>query len=117
MTPLEALGIAFVSGTVAALVTAWATVHVEALRHVYEDRARFIDLRRQRYSDLLRESDEHVRTIRRQHGAVVEYLVEHGRTTVDAPTLGSTDPLEPPGGRDLSARAHARGRGRCGRSL
>jgi hypothetical protein len=74
MSPLEALGIALVSGVASAIVTAYATVHVEALRHGYEDRTRFIDLHRERYSTLLREADEHVRILRRQHGVVVDWL-------------------------------------------
>lgn len=93
MTPLEALGIALVSGFAAAVATAWASVHVESLRHGYEDRTRFIDLRRKRYSDLLREADQHVRILKRQHDAVLDYVMENHREAVDAPTLESTDPL------------------------
>lgn len=93
MTPLETLGIALVGGIAGALVTAWASVHIEALRHNYEDRTRFIDLRRERYSTLLREADEHVRLIRRQYDAVMAFVMDHDRESVDAPTLGSTDPL------------------------
>lgn len=92
MTPLEALGIALVSGVAAAIVTAYATVHVESLRHRYEDRTRFIYLRRERYSTLLRDADEHVRIIKRQYDAVFEF-VANDAPTIAAPTLGSTDPL------------------------
>ena len=70
------------------------TILVERRRHGYEDRTRFIDLRRERYSQMLRESDEHIRTLRRQHAAVVEWE-SSGAPPVARPEvpLGSTDPL------------------------
>lgn len=93
MTPLETLGVAVVTGVAAAVVAAMTALLVEGRRHGYEDRIRFIDLRRERYSTLLREADEHVRILKRQYDAVLDFLAEHDRKTIDAPTLGSTDPL------------------------
>src|SRR4051812_34351212 len=92
MTPLEALGVALASGVTAAIVAAVTTLVVDSRKHGYEDRVRFIDLRRDRYSTLLRESDEHVRTIKRQYEAVLEF-VANDAPTIAAPPLGSTDPL------------------------
>ncbi len=93
MTPFETLGVALVTGVAAAVVAALTTLLVEGRRHGYEDRIRFIDLRRERYSTMLREADEHVRTIKRQYDSVLDFLAEHDRESIDAPTLGSTDPL------------------------
>lgn len=92
MTPLETLGITLASGVTAAVVAAITTLLVEGRKHGYEDRIRFIDLRRERYSVLLREADEHVRTIKRQYDAVLEF-VANDAPTINAPPLGSTDPL------------------------
>jgi hypothetical protein len=84
----------FLTGVGAAIVAAATTILVERRRHGYEDRTRFIDLRRERYSEMLRESDEHIRTLRRQHAAVVEWEAS-GAEPLTRPSvpLGSTDPL------------------------
>jgi hypothetical protein len=116
MTCLEALGIALVSGIAEAIVTAYATVHIESLRHGYEDRTRFIDLRRERYSTLLRDADQHVRILRRQHGVVADWFMAGSIKRDSSPPLTSTDPMSHLADRDCPARAKARGRrGRAGR--
>jgi len=93
MTPLETLGVALVTGIAAAVVASITTLLVEGRKHGYEDRIRFIDLRRERYSTLLREADEHVRILKRQYDAVFDFLADPDRHTIDAPPLTSTDPL------------------------
>ena len=70
MTPLETLGVALLTAVAAAVVASITTLLVEGRKHGYEDRIRFIDLRRERYSELLREADQHVRILRRQLGVV-----------------------------------------------
>ena len=94
MTPLETLATLFLAGVGAAIVAAATTILVERRRHGYEDRTRFIDLRRERYSEMLREADEHIRTLRRQHAAVVEWEAT-GAEPLTRPSvlLDSTDPL------------------------
>lgn len=94
MTSFETFLTVLLTGVGAALVASITTILVERRRHGYEDRTRFIDLRRERYSQMLRESDEHIRTLRRQHAAVVDW------ESNDAPPLSrpsvpldSTDPL------------------------
>jgi len=73
MTSLDTIAIVLLTGVGAAVVAAITTILVEGRRHGYEDRTRFIDLRRERYSQMLRESDEHIRMLRRQHAAVVDW--------------------------------------------
>jgi hypothetical protein len=73
MTSLETVAVVLLTGVGAAVVAAVTTILVEGRRHGYEDRTRFIDLRRERYSQMLKESDEHIRMLRRQHAAVVDW--------------------------------------------
>ena len=72
---VAALLTVLLTGVGAALVAAVTTILVEGRRRGYEDRTRFIELRRERYSQLLRESDEHVRMLRRQHAAVIDRVI------------------------------------------
>jgi hypothetical protein len=94
MTTFETFLTVLLTGVGAAVVAAVTTILVEGRRHGYEDRTRFIDLRRERYSQMLRESDEHIRTLRRQHAAVVDWEA-NGASPLARPDvpLGSTDPL------------------------
>ena len=91
MSPLETLAVSLVGGVAAAIVTTLGTLWVQGQRHSYADRTRFIDLRRERYSTMLREADEHVRIIKRQHDAVLAWLAESKDSK--PPQLASTDPL------------------------
>lgn len=93
MTPLETLGIALATGVTAAIVAAITTLLVEGRKHGYEDRIRFIDLRRERYSKLLQEADQHVRIVRRQHGVVEDWLTLGSTKNESPPPLASTDPI------------------------
>jgi hypothetical protein len=93
MTPLETLGITLATGVTAAIVAAITTLLVEGRKHGYEDRIRFIDLRRDRYSELLREADQHVRILRRQHGVVEDWLTLGSTKNESPPPLDSTDPI------------------------
>lgn len=93
MTPLETLGITLAAGVTAAIVAALTTLLVEGRKHGYEDRIRFIDLRRERYSTLLREADQHVRILRRQHGVVEDWLTLGSTKNDSPPPLDSTDPI------------------------
>jgi hypothetical protein len=93
MTPLETLGVALLTGVAAAVVAAITTLLVEGRKHGYEDRIRFIDLRRQRYSELLREADEHIRILRRQLGVVEDWLMASPTKNDSPPPLPSTDPI------------------------
>ena len=94
MTPLETLGTVLLAGIGAAIVAALTTLLVEGRRHGYEDRTRFIDLRRERYSQMLRDSDEHIRALRRQHSAVVDWEANAGPQPSGASVvLDSTDSL------------------------
>lgn len=93
MTPLETLGIALVTGVAAAIVASVTTLLVEGRRHGYEDRIRFIDLRRERYSELLREADQHVRVLRRQLGVVEEWFTAGSTRNDSPPPLPTTDPI------------------------
>ena len=94
MTTFETFVTILLTGVGAALVASVTTILVERRRHGYADRTRFIDLRRERYSQMLRESDEHIRMLRRQHAAVVDWEMSgaepRSRLSV---ALGSTDPL------------------------
>jgi hypothetical protein len=94
MTQLETLLVVLLTGVGAAVVAAVTTILVEGRRRGYEDRTRFIDLRRERYSQMLRDSDEHIRTLRRQHAAVVDWEAS-GAPPLSRPAvpLDSTDPL------------------------
>ncbi len=76
MTTFETFLTVLLTGVGAALVASVTTILVERRRHGYEDRTRFIDLRRERYSQMLRESDEHIRTLRRQHAAIVDWEMD-----------------------------------------
>ncbi len=91
MTPLETFAVGLLGGVVAAIVATVGTFWLQSMRHAYADRTRFIDLRMERYSTLLRESDEHVRILKRQHDAVVSHLA--GESDDPPPVLGTTDPI------------------------
>jgi len=94
MTTFETFLTVLLTGVGAALVASVTTILVERRRHGYADRTRFIDLRRERYSQLLRESDEHIRMLRRQHAAVVDWEANGASPTARPDTeLGSTDSI------------------------
>lgn len=93
MTPLETLGITVATGVTAAIVAAVTTLLVEGRKHGYEDRIRFIDLRRERYSDLLRSADQHVRILRRQLGVVEDWFTLGSTKNESPPPLPTTDPI------------------------
>ena len=93
MTPLESLLIAFVGGGLAgALVTGLFALIVESRRHAYQDRTRFIDLKRERFATLLREADEHVRILMRQR-AFVQDANRKGIRPEHGPSLVPTDEM------------------------
>lgn len=93
MTALETLGVALLTGVAAAVVASITTLLVEGRKHGYEDRIRFIDLRRERYSDLLREADQHVGILRRQLGVVEEWFTAGSTRNDSPPPLPTTDPI------------------------
>lgn len=93
MTPLETLGITLVTGVTAAIVASVTTLLIEGRKRGYEDRIRFIDLRRERYSDLLREADQHVRILRRQLGVVEDWFTVGSTKNEPPPALPTTDPI------------------------
>ncbi|MFI5292383.1 MAG: hypothetical protein ACHQ02_05920, partial [Candidatus Limnocylindrales bacterium] len=94
MTTFETFLTVLLTGVGAALVASVATILVERRQHGYADRTRFIDLRRERYSQMLREADEHIRMLRRQHAAIVDWEANgappEARPDIE---LGSTDSL------------------------
>ena len=92
MTFLETLLVSAVTGAAAAVITLAGTMWVQSQRQGYADRTRFIDLRRERYSEMLRESDEHVRILKRQFDAIIAWL-SHETEHFGPPPLATTDPL------------------------
>jgi hypothetical protein len=94
MTTFETFLTVLLTGVGAAVVASVTTILVERRRHGYADRTRFIDLRRERYSQMLRESDEHIRRLRRQHAAIVDWEAS-GAAPDSRPDIepGSTDSL------------------------
>lgn len=94
MTSFETFITVLLTGVGAALVASLTTILVERRRHGYADRTRFIDLRRERYSQMLRDADEHIRMLRRRHAAIVDWEAS-GAEPGSRPDieLGSTDSL------------------------
>lgn len=80
-------------GVAGATIGALVTFRQQRRAFEHEKETRFIDLKRQRYADLLRIVDDWVRTITMQHTIAVSMM--HGDASEkDMPTLGPTTAIE-----------------------
>lgn len=98
MLPMDPVGAAIISGLLGggaagALLAGLVTLWQQRRAFEHEKETRFIDLKRQRYADLLRMVDDWVRTLALQH-TIANALVQGEASEAEIPALGSTTAIE-----------------------